>query len=893
MRARCIRTLAALLLSVAVASARGDDPFPGGLTPPQSTGGFVSIPGTPLPPVSKESVRDVIRFYEPTVNVLRVFGRTAMVARGEGYLATLYAALGENAKAEQFFDDAQAILQKVGATGRDLGWLHNNRGLVRLQEKRYADAVRFFRLAVAQFKPDENELIEFRAIALQNLAASETILGDVDEAESAYFQALDLLPAQGRTADVVHSNLALLYTSIKDYRAARKLLEPLVSRRDVASNLKFAALNNLGQVLYASGDTTGATEVLQKAMALAKERSEERLLVLTNLAAARLKAGDLDAAPRDAEEALRIAETLREPRSIAASTASLGSVALARGDLDRAGQLLGRARTLLSQLDGTDDVRAGVIQELALVAQRRADAAGAAALSREALVLEKKNLQRILAFGSEEQRLAYRSNVLPYDQLATLGDANLLADAVLATKGVVLESLLAERAQIRKSRLPADRERLDRIHALKVALMEKTARGATDIDALRSELTRQEAALARSLNLRPPSASPAANLAAVQAALGDGEVLVEIVRYLRYDGGIRMVPSYGGIVIPGRGNVRWVPLEAADTIEPPIAALLKRLDVGTRGIRPPSGVGDVVFTLHDLYDRIWRPLSRAFPEGVHKVTLSPDGVMHFIPWAVLLDENDKYLVENWQLIQVGSGRDLVRGASQTIDKSFLILADGANDLPYARRESAHLAGLAEANGWRTTVWIGDEALESRLFQHRNPGILHFATHGGQLGDAGTQSIESRLGRNPMYCGVLLLAGSRETLAAWKGTAALPAADDGVLTAEEIAGLDLGRTWLTVLSACRSGIGEASIGEGVLGLHRGFALAGTAHLLFSLWSIDDEATARFMDAFYGRLFQTGDPARALNETQVDELRRWTRIEGIDGAVFRAGGFVLAR
>jgi CHAT domain-containing protein len=217
-----------------------------------------------------------------------------------------------------------------------------------------------------------------------------------------------------------------------------------------------------------------------------------------------------------------------------------------------------------------------------------------------------------------------------------------------------------------------------------------------------------------------------------------------------------------------------------------------------------------------------------------------------------------------------------------------------NDLHSTRKEAKRLAEMAGANGWRTTVLAGDDALETVLTRAPAPRILHFATHGVQLGDKIEGPVGGRLGQHPMYRGALLLGGAKGTLAAWKRGSALPAADDGVLTAEEVAGLDLGRTWLTVLSACRSGSGEASIGEGVLGLRRGFALAGTENVVDSLWSIDDEATAYFMEEFYTRLFQTGDPARALNETQAAQLRRWTELDrDIPGAVFRAGGFVMSR
>jgi CHAT domain-containing protein len=145
----------------------------------------------------------------------------------------------------------------------------------------------------------------------------------------------------------------------------------------------------------------------------------------------------------------------------------------------------------------------------------------------------------------------------------------------------------------------------------------------------------------------------------------------------------------------------------------------------------------------------------------------------------------------------------------------------------------------------------------------------------------------------MYRGFLWLGGAERTLEAWKRGTVLPFSDDGILIAEEVGGLDLSGTWLTVLSACQTGAGDAQAGEGVLGLRRGFGLAGSDHLLFTLWSVADESTAQFMESFYERLFQIGDPPRAFQETQRAELLRWRQMIGIPGAVFRAGGFVLTR
>src|SRR5580765_2382798 len=59
---------------------------------------------------------------------------------------------------------------------------------------------------------------------------------------------------------------------------------------------------------------------------------------------------------------------------------------------------------------------------------------------------------------------------------------------------------------------------------------------------------------------------------------------------------------------------------------------------------------------------------------------------------------------------------------------------------------------------------------------------------------------------------------------------------------------LENTWLVVLSACDTGLGEARPGEGVLGLRRGFIQAGAKNLLMTLWPIDDERKSRRTQAF---------------------------------------------
>ena len=149
-----------------------------------------------------------------------------------------------------------------------------------------------------------------------------------------------------------------------------------------------------------------------------------------------------------------------------------------------------------------------------------------------------------------------------------------------------------------------------------------------------------------------------------------------------------------------------------------------------------------------------------------------------------------------------------------------------------------------------------------------------------------------LAAQPMTRSLLALAGAAVTLRDWKKGIFPAPENDGILTAQEAANLNLDHTWLVVLSACDTGGGEARAGEGVLGLRRGFAEAGAQNLLMTLWTADDAETADLMEAFYREALQSGDAPGALARVQRSSLDDLRRKSGLSEAVRKAGPFILS-
>ncbi|MBW4492529.1 MAG: CHAT domain-containing protein [Oscillatoria princeps RMCB-10] len=134
--------------------------------------------------------------------------------------------------------------------------------------------------------------------------------------------------------------------------------------------------------------------------------------------------------------------------------------------------------------------------------------------------------------------------------------------------------------------------------------------------------------------------------------------------------------------------------------------------------------------------------------------------------------------------------------------------------------------------------------------------------GGAEGDIFDRLSASKV-ENPMMRSGVALAGANT----WAFGGELPKeAGKGIVFAQDVTAIDLWANELTILSACETGIGDIKTGEGVFGLRRAFALAGSKTLVMSLWSVPDKATALLMDRFINNLQRGLGRGDALQDAQ---------------------------
>ena len=858
-------------------------------------------------------------------------------------LGWFYANMAHYESAQEAFDRCQEIrLRRLGQNTAPvaevlnaLGALEENRGNLDLAQAFYEQAIAIQQKVLPPQSP-------VTANTQNNLATLYWIMGDYASAQQLFTQALAVRqksdgPDSGGVAKTL-INLALLDVSLGDYDDAedyfQRALKIRTARLGPEHPQTLTTLSQLGLLYVREGDDARAEPLLVRAAAGQQKvgpaddpdvaRTLEELAMLYDRRGAYAQAGPLHQRALDIRRRLLGAQ---HPE-VAESLAALARHEHAQGNFAAALPLYQEALKIDAEALGPNHPETlAIAGDLAFLQIELRQPADATRLAHDVADAQRAVLNGVFTFAPEQQRMSFERTLEPTDLPASLADADLIAESVLRTKGVVLDSLLEDEALSRAQKDPDVRDMMEKRRELLAQLGQspddpsRQASAAPLSVADRRELEKEEQQLeaelaGKGIGSGETRRALGTDVSDVRDALPDGAALIEYIAYNHYNGRLTSQPWYGAVILTHDGPPQWVALGPQAEIDTRVRQAQKFMRRRVRDVA-------VANVLHGLYRELAQPVLAALPAGTHRLIISPDGELNFVSFATLLDPQDHFLASDFEIGYVSSGRDLLQHTPSLPRAKKLVVfanpdyahspngapghshvsardADTLPPLPGTESEAAFLQAEAARDGVAAQIFRGLAASKANLAQLDSPYILHLATHGLYLSPDdvptvpldGSVSAKASLIAQPMTRSILALAGASVTLRDWRKKNFPPPDNDGLLTAQQAAALNLDHTWLVVLSACDTGSGAAQNGEGVIGLRRGFAEAGAQNLLMTLWTADDAETAELMQAFYREALKTGDAPGALARVQRASLETTRQKYGLSEAVRKAGPFILS-
>jgi len=838
-------------------------------------------------------------------------------------LAELYTSMGEYAAAEPLLKKALEIRRTVlgeqhpsfALSLNNLAGLYNSIGNYAAAEPLLKRAMEIYRDVLGEQHPSF-------ALSLNNLAGLYNSMVQYAAAEPLYKQAIEVYRAtlgeQHPDFAMSLNNLAWVYYSTGQNAAAEPLykqaMEIYVSTLGEQHPDFALSLNNLASVYYSMSNYAATEPLYKQAMEIRRaalgEEHPDFATSLNNLAVLYDSMGDYAAAEPLYKQAMEIRRAVlgEEHPDFAMSLSNVSSLLAATGrEAD--------GKRMLEEALGVDERMIAQMFSISSEKQRSAYLKTVRARLERFLSLVNQHLPNSPEAVWSALSLVLRRKAIEAEALATQRDAVLGGEyPEAATK---LKEITTLRAQIAQKTLAGPLKEGLRVHE------QLLAQWNTRKERLEAEVARQVPEMNLEQKLR------SIDHQVVAMTMPAGATLIEFVCFDAFN--FKAVPARGerrwkparylGFVMPaGEPHaVEMIDLGEAEPIDRMIAAFRSSItneaeDCGNRGLgRLPSSEWQAA-SVHigvELRRAIFTPLLKAI-DNRRRLLISPDGDLARLPFEVLPTDDGRRLIDEYQISYLGAGRDVARFEFKSNRKPArsLVAADPDFDfggkaianvaaagsgrpnrdamemferLPGTRLEGENIAAMLDAE-----LWTESEALDGQLKQCQSPRILHLATHGFFLGDQKRDSNEGGLGfgvmslgesgmerltgarfENPLLRSGLALAGVNTWLESGE---LMEEAEDGLLTAEDVSGLDLLDTELVVLSACDTGLGEVHVGEGVFGLRRAFVLAGAKTLVMSLWKVPDEQTRELMEDFYRRILgANGKPpqsrAFALREAQL--------------------------
>jgi tetratricopeptide (TPR) repeat protein len=818
------------------------------------------------------------------------------VAESLNSLASLFRVQGQYGAAEAHYRRALDIREAAfGPEHADVATSLNGLANVLWAQGRFEEAEPNYKRALAirerVLGPEHRDV----TASLNGLANLYADLGKYPEAVQLYERALGISekvfgPDHPRTAGILH-NLADCYRNLERYAEAEESLKRALTALEKVLGKDHpqvaSSLNSLANVYMNQGKYEDAEPLYERALSIIESHFDPEHPDVAgqtaNLGIFKMKLGKYSEAEPLLLKALRVSEKGLGPNhpSVAKNLVSCSRLYRLQNNYDAALDMAERA-CIIRRKNFNDN--AYVLSEK-----------DALAYTGFLLNAVDDYLSCYFESGSDNpERLYTTSNI------------------ILTSKGQVSDCIFERQKALVAESDPAVVASADEYSDVRRQIAQQYVSSAhvDDIEQYRHELDsltdlaqELETVLIRaSSSYRDRQSRRAIDCKSVTAILDDSTVLIEYVRYNFGDIATDSTePHYLVIVFTHDGVKPIQDLGEAAAIDSVIKRYQNHFGIVAESWPDLSADQVAEFkSLNDyLYATLWHPVEQR-AAGCRLVLVAPDGDLNLIALGALRDDENRYLIEKYPLHYLTAGRDIVRLQSyaelgsgllgigdpdfdaSAVERSRALIVrteqQAPNDqdqqvlrslvrnnadlgsvelwpLPYTRREVTGVSRIwQQTRNQPARTYFGAAASEDN-FKREAPGkrVIHCATHGfftltanarramsdGESGDVTSDVV------NPLLMSGIFLSGAN-----LYGQGADSAnVEDGLLTAYEVAGMNLNGTEWVVLSACESGLGEVKTGEGVYGLRRAFHMAGARTVIVSLWPIPDKHTVSVMEQLY--------------------------------------------
>ncbi|MEQ8702708.1 MAG: CHAT domain-containing tetratricopeptide repeat protein [Phaeodactylibacter sp.] len=783
----------------------------------------------------------------------------------------------------------------------NLAMIHNRMGEYLTAEGYFLSAKKAFEVSVGKLHPAY-------AACLLDFAINYQLKNEFEKAEQYYLESLRITAeAVGNNSLDYAKNaegLAHLYTRMGNFEKAKPLYQQCMTIKEAhfgpAHPDYGLCLLNMAGYYFSTGNLNEAEKYSEEALSIMEpvlgKNHQYTISIMMNLSMLYEIQEKYEQAEPMMAEALELLETKlgASHPSYAVNLMNLGSLQTAQGKYEAAESNLLSALSLLQDAVGKEtheytSCLDGLISLLAKTGQY----IRALTYIHENSDIQSNIILRGAQHLSQSELTAYTNTFSGYlhQHFAVLqkaapgpGKATEKAyDDVLFYKGYLLAmASRVKQLSIQDPALSARQQQLSELRQRLSAEYAKPPAARTGVQTLEDETNAIEKSLVTSVASYGETYRQV-SWQEVQQILQPNEAAVEFVRFEQRT---EEPPGYAALIIKaGETKPVFVPLFQ----EQSLIQLMRPVEKGRIKSINQIYAWSTNPTAPSIYELLWAPL-KAVLKDTKTVYFSPDGLLHQLNFGAIAATPDKALTEQYHLVRLRSTRQLVFDQQQRSENGPAALFGGIKyepDIPpsekpertatkkaaqpynrttprsrgetwayldWTQTEIETIGLIAEDAGMAADMFTGHSATEESFKKLSAgiapPQILHIATHGyffpAPAEEASTGN-EFQASEHPMIRSGLILANGNF---AWKnGEPIAPGRDDGILTAYEIAQMNLNGTELVVLSACETGLGEVRGIEGVYGLQRAFKLAGAKHIIMSLWQIPDFQTQEFMTAFY--------------------------------------------